>query len=168
AALEGIYLRLITCDMREIDFDSEFDLVINLFTSFGYLETDEEDQKVLNAVARALKPGGRFLIDVQNRDALMKQFIPRHWEETADGRILLAYRCFDPISGRINCREICIYPDGRRKETGHSIRLYTYNELDRMLKSAGLTTISAWGDFEGSRFTPETERMILLSEKLAG
>ena len=61
AAREGIEPQLMRVDMRGIAFNAEFDAVINVFTSFGYLESDEEDQRVLYAVARALKPGGKVL-----------------------------------------------------------------------------------------------------------
>ena len=58
AAVEGINPVLVHADMREIGFATEFDAVINMFASFGYLETDDEDQKVLNAASLALKGGG--------------------------------------------------------------------------------------------------------------
>ncbi|MDO8588739.1 MAG: methyltransferase domain-containing protein [Armatimonadota bacterium] len=44
----GVHSCLVQSDMREINFYSEFDGVINMRTSFGYLESDEEDQKVLS------------------------------------------------------------------------------------------------------------------------
>ena len=51
-------------DMREIPVEDEsFDAVINLFTAFGYFEDEDDDQRVLNEVARVLRPGGAFLID---------------------------------------------------------------------------------------------------------
>ena len=47
--------------MRQIPFENEFDAVIDLFTAFGYLESDEEDQKVLHQCAKALRPHGRLV-----------------------------------------------------------------------------------------------------------
>jgi len=54
--------------MRRIPFKDEFDAIINIFTSFGYLETEEEDLKVLEGVHRALTPGGVFLLHFINRE----------------------------------------------------------------------------------------------------
>src|SRR2546421_15037 len=65
----GVDVRWVHGDMREIPFAAEFDAVLNLFTAFGYLETDEEDQKVLAGVQKALKPGGRFLMEIIHRDS---------------------------------------------------------------------------------------------------
>ena len=165
AAKEGIQPNLVHADMREIGFDSEFDGVINLFTSFGYLESEEEDRKVLAAVARALKPGGGFLIDCMNRDWLMKAFTERSWEETSRGDLVICERSFDSTTGRINCREIAIHADGSRSERSHSIRLYTYGELESMLSGLGLAIESAWGGFDSSPFHRQARRMIIVSRK---
>src|SRR5207248_11796274 len=63
-------------DMREIPFVDEFDAIINIFTAFGYLESDAEDQRVLHQVHKALRPGGRFLLELMHRDALVRGFQP--------------------------------------------------------------------------------------------
>ena len=65
---QGTQLRLIQSDMRNIPFEKEFDAVINIFTAFGYLESEEEDQKVLQQVHKALKPGGLFLLETLHRE----------------------------------------------------------------------------------------------------
>lgn len=63
AANETLDVEFGQCDMREIPFEDEFDAVINLFTAFGYFETEGEDRQVLAAVERALREGGAFLVD---------------------------------------------------------------------------------------------------------
>ena len=165
AAKENIEPRLIRADMRELSFIAEFDAVINMFTSFGYLESEEEDQKVLDGVSRALKPGGRFLVDLLNRDWLMRNFRERDWEENSRGYIMLSERRFDSVTGRINAREITLHPDGRRTEISHSLRLYTYRELEEMLKKAELTIESVWGGFDSRPFTSTSNRMTVIATK---
>lgn len=66
AEAAGATINWIKSDMREVPFEGEFDVVVNLFTAFGYLESDDEDQKVLHQVTKALKPGGQFTLDVYN------------------------------------------------------------------------------------------------------
>ena len=165
AAKENIEPRLIQADMRELDFTAEFDAVINMWTSFGYLESEEEDHKALDGLSRALKPGGRFLIDLMNRDWLMKNFRERDWEENSRGCIMLSDRRFDSVTGRINAREITLHPDGRRKEISHSLRLYTYRELEEMLKKAELTIESVWGGFDSRPFTSTSNRMTVIATR---
>jgi SAM-dependent methyltransferase len=165
AAAEGIDVTLIHADMRQIGFTAEFDAVINMFTSFGYLANDNEDQKVINAASLALKGGGSLLIDAMNRDWLMSVFKPTEWHTNSRGELILSEHDFDSITGRINCREITIHSDGRRSERPHSIRLYTFNELDKMLKQAGLIVQSTYGDFDSTPFNRGSRRMIVIARK---
>ena len=53
-------------DMRETYLENHFDYVLNLFTSFGYFETDNDNQKAINAMAKNLKKGGKLIIDFMN------------------------------------------------------------------------------------------------------
>jgi SAM-dependent methyltransferase len=161
----GLNVRLELRDMRDIRFVNEFDAVINVFTAFGYLESDEEDQKVLEAVARALKSGGLFLMELMHRDSLARIFQPRGWYETDAGLKVLEERSFDPLTGRNNVRHITIYPDGTTREMCHSVRIYTLTELNRMLTRAGLSMESTYGGVDGSPFTLESRRLIMLSRR---
>jgi SAM-dependent methyltransferase len=162
----GVHSCLVQSDMREIDFLSEFDGIINMYTSFGYLETDAEDQKVLNKASLALKPGGRFLVDMINRDSLIRRFTERIWSENERGDILLRENSFDVVTGRVNWCELAITPDSRRAEQDISIRLYTYNEIEKMLTCAGMSVESTWGEFDGSPFSFESRRMIVVARKI--
>jgi len=165
AAAEGITPVLVHADMREIGFTAEFDAVINMFTSFGYLENEDEDRKVINTASLALKGGGSLLIDLMNRDWLMGVFKPTEWQANTRGDLILSERDFDSITGRINCRELAIHPDGRRSERSHSLRLYTFNELDKMLQEAGLRVQSTYGDFDSGPFHFRSRRMIVIARK---
>ena len=53
-------------DMRETYLESHFDYALNLFTSFGYFETDNDNQRAINAMAKNLKKGGKLIIDFMN------------------------------------------------------------------------------------------------------
>lgn len=165
AAAAGVDPVLIHADMREINRTNDFDAVINMFTAFGYLESDDEDQKVINAASLALKGGGLLLLDLMNRDRLMNVFKPVEWHENSLGDLILSEREFDPLAGRVNAREVTIHYDGRRSERSHSLRLYTFNELDRMLRQAGLNVQAAYGDFDSTPFSRLSRRMIVIARK---
>ncbi len=81
--------RFVRGDMRRLPFRGEFDAAVNLWTSFGYFARLADDRKVLEGVARALKPGGRFLIDVRDLAAVRRQPVQRHWDWRADGAYVL-------------------------------------------------------------------------------
>jgi SAM-dependent methyltransferase len=69
-------LNFIIKDMRKIGYKNKFDLIVNLFSSFGYFESDRENFKVIKGISDALKPGGYFLFDFLNKEHLMRTLIP--------------------------------------------------------------------------------------------
>lgn len=167
AARSGVEIEFIEADMREIPraLDGKVDAVISIFSSFGYFDSDAEEQRVLSGIARALKPGGSFLIDTINRDGLMRRFRPKDWEAYGD-TLLLTERRFDFVEGRNHETMTVLEPDGSRRTTGFSVRVYTLNELIAMLNQAGLAFQKAWGDFGGSEMGIDSRRLIVLTEKV--
>jgi SAM-dependent methyltransferase len=165
AESEGLSVIFLLCDMREIDFSNEFDAVINMFTSFGYLESEAEDEKVLAKVAQALKSGGKFLLDVVNRDRLVRDFQAREWHAADEGWLVLEERTFDHLSGRMETRWVCVARDGVRYERLSSVRLYTASELRTMLERAGLKVTNLFGDYDGSPYSWDSQRLIVVSCK---
>lgn len=161
----GLDIHWQRCDMREIGFQEEFDAAINMFTSFGFLESEDEDRRVLEGVAAALRPGGRFLIDFINRDWVIRFYQARDWLRAPDGSILLKERCWDPLTGRNHEEITLIAPDGSRRRYRLSMRMYGATELAAMLASVGLTVRRVWGDFDGLELALESRRVIVLAEK---
>src|SRR3972149_2991644 len=75
-------------DMRETPSGGDLDAVVNWFSSWGYYETDDEDARVLAAAARALKPGGQFLLEMANREGVFRRYREREWPERSDGTLV--------------------------------------------------------------------------------
>jgi len=161
----SVDIEFVHADMREIPGRARYDAITNCFTSFGYLETEAEDQRVLNGVARALKPGGRFLIDTMNRDYLMRIFRASEWHERPDGAFMMERRRFDIETGRINVDWLYVPKKGPRVQQYHSLRLYTFTELAAMLDRARLTVRRTWGGLDGRDFSRESPRMVVLAER---
>ena len=79
--------------MRRLPFaDASFDAVLNLFHAFGYLEDETQDELVLAEVARVLAPGGRFLLEVANREALVRGWHDSDVTRHDDGLVVLQER----------------------------------------------------------------------------
>ena len=165
AAARNLQIQFVHADMREISFEGEFDAVINMFTAFGYFDDDMEDQKVLNAVARALKPGGKFLIDLINTPLIVRDFLAQSWEELPDGTVVLTQRDYNLLTGNNEELRAYIAPDGSKREVRLTCRMYFYPEFAKMLNRAGLTPIQVFGNFDGSKYTWDSNRMIVLAEK---
>ena len=152
-------------DMRKIPLENEFDIVLNLFTSLGYLESDDEDQKVLDAIAKTMKYGGKFVLDVINRDRVVQNYMSNFWAKHSDGSILLTEAKFDHVTGRNNERRTRIDVDGNREDFLLSLRMYTVVELIKMLRKAGLSLRETYGDYNGEPLTFGSNRFILIAKR---
>jgi SAM-dependent methyltransferase len=166
ALAKGVHVDWQHGDMRNIPFENEFDAVINIFTAFGYLENQDEDQLVLNQVSKALKPGGLFLIETLHREGLMRRFSPQMISHFPEGLIELEERNFNLLTSRCEVKITMIYPHGQRKEYGHAARVYTLTELAQMLSVAGLQVKAYFGTWDRSALTIDDFRLILLSQKV--
>ena len=164
----GIELELVHSDMREIPFNSRFDAVINLFTSFGYLSSDNEDVNVLKQVSKALKPEGRFLIDLINRDWVASNNLEEESKTAPNGTVYQEHRKLDLVNGRIQNSFTVTTPDGEiYTSNGLTIRLYTLGELTTMLADVGLATERVYGGYGAQPYNNEARRMIVLAVKTA-
>lgn len=166
AAKAKVDIEWVRADMRDIpqEMTGRFDAVINMFTSFAFLESEAEDQKVLDGVARALKPGGRFLIDFINREWVIRHYGEREWGKRGDA-LLLQERRFDFATGWNIAEATVVEADGSRRSFEVAMRMYTAEELISMLRTAGLQYRQLWGDFDGRELSLDSRRVIVLAEK---
>jgi SAM-dependent methyltransferase len=164
AKVAGVDVHWIEADMRE-PLPGSFDAAISMDTSFGYFAREEDDEAVLDAVHKALRPGGRLLLDVLARDAHLEQDQPRFWRELAGGELLLLDRHFDAATSRLRIDALMVDPDGSRHDQVFDIRLYTQTELRRMLGRAGFNVRQVWGGYNGAPPGPRRSRLLILSER---
>ena len=166
AAGQGRRVGLVEADMRRLPFaDASFDAVLNLFNAFGYLEDDGQDELVLAEVARVLRPGGRFLQELANREALVRGWHDSDVTRTGDGLVVLQERALDLRSSRERARYTWLGPDGRRRTREASIRLYTLTELEAMLGRAGLELLAVHGDLDGGPLELDSSFVVTLSAR---
>lgn len=141
-----------------------FDWVLNFFTSFGYFESERENFRVLEEVVRVLRPGGRFLIDLFNRDRVLSGLVPRESQERHGDQVEIE-RWFDARTQRVNKR-IRVVSEGREDATFvESVRAYSRDEVVIGLRWAGLEVSEVYGSFAGDPHHRDSERLILVGYK---
>ncbi|HXT19130.1 MAG TPA: class I SAM-dependent methyltransferase [Thermoanaerobaculia bacterium] len=153
-------------DMRRLPFtDASFDWVLNFFTSIGYFETEEENSRVLEEIARVLAPHGRFLLDLMNLDATLAQL--KEYEQWEDGeRRVELRRWWDQERRRVNKRILLSTPGREPRAFLESVRAYTLDEVTSGLERAGLEVTKTFGSFAGEAYGRDSERLILVGRKL--
>jgi len=160
---KGVKIDFIEGEMRNISFYEEFDAAINMFTSFGFFEEDKDNLKVFLNVSNALKPEGKFLIDIVNRDWIIRNYRERDWRETDEG-LVLEVRKFD-LSRSINYAKQIIIRGKKRIEKDVPLRMYSFHELKSMLESVGLKVIASYGSFKKDELTFDSMIMKIVSQK---
>ncbi|MGC2493999.1 class I SAM-dependent methyltransferase [Candidatus Binatus sp.] len=161
-----VTIETVAGDMREIPFENKFDAIVNMYSSFGYLESEAEDLKVLESAVKALKAGGQLLLDMLNREWAIDNYIQNDWHTGADGTLYVERRDLDLATSCMHVHFIVVDPKGGRRESiGHIIRLYTLTEMTRLLERVGMRVTAVFGGFEGEDYGIVTRRMILVAEK---
>jgi ubiquinone/menaquinone biosynthesis C-methylase UbiE len=153
--------RLVRGDYRELPFgDASFDAVLNLFTSLGYLERDE-DVGVLSEFKRVLRPGGSLVVETMHRDGLTRFFATRRWEWLPDDALFLQEQEPDWVAGTVSSLHLVVSPDGERTERRYVHRVYTPTEWVAMLGEAGFARIDCYSDWAGVK-PPLPERRLII------
>jgi ubiquinone/menaquinone biosynthesis C-methylase UbiE len=148
-------------DYRELPLpDASFDLVVNLFSSLGYLG-DEQDTRALAEFRRVLRPEGRLVLETMHRDALVTNWHEQDWRLLGEGRLLLEQRTFDPAAGIAQMTQTLVPSSGTRESRTMSLRVYTATELLAMLDRAGFSEARCHGDLEGAPFGTGTRLVIV-------
>lgn len=155
-------------DMRRLPFKGEFDAAINLWTSFGYFAKPSDDLKALKGVARALKPGGLFLIDLIDFAWVKKHGTRRRWDRRADGAYLLQDAVWlegrDP---RIVNAWIILRPGKPELRSRFVVRGYDKPRLYAALRRAGLAPVASWHGLGALGRLKSSGRLVVLARKPA-
>ncbi len=162
ASVYDLNIDFVHSDIRKFETSDKFDLVLNLFTSIGYFDNDEENFELLRKAYGLLKPGGCFVLDYFNKNYLEANLIPSS-VETINGAVINQNRS---IRGDRVIKEIIIKKNGDIKKFFESVRMFSFNELQTELENTGFKIISDFGDLDGKPFVLETSpRVIIIASK---
>jgi SAM-dependent methyltransferase len=160
---DGLNVEFVQDDMRRFCRPDAFDVVVNLYTSFGYFENPAEDRRVLVNMHRSLRPGGRLAMEMMGKEVLARIFRERDWREEG-GVIWLEERKVSKDWTWIDCRWILLQGD-KRREFRISHRLYSAAELTALLKDCGFRAVDIHGDLGGAPYDHNADRLVVVAHK---
>lgn len=170
AEKEKLNARFICSDIRKVDFENEFDAVLNMADgAVGYLENDEENLKIFKVVSRALKSGGKHFMDIMNADYADSHFPCKLWDA---GEKCLTLSNFEWNSEtRILLYGQLDYPYGEplpkpEMTEGNPIRLYSLGEVEKIFSSLGMKVRKSYSDFSGKPSSENDIQLMVCSEKV--
>lgn len=163
---ESLPLELIREDMRRFSRTDEFDLVVNLFSSFGYFHDPKDDERIATNFLDALKPGGMLVMEMMGREIIARGFKSRDWTQLDDGGYLLEERTIREQWGRIDMRWIYIR-EGLQREYSLDLHSFTATELIELLTRVGFEAAQAYGNLDGDPYDHNAERLVVTARKPA-
>ena len=152
----------VCADLRNICFRKKFDLIINLFTSFGYFKNDEENFRFINTAYNLLNENGFYVLDYFNKNYLLANLTAEN-EKLIDGKIIIEKR--KVVSNRI-IKEIQIKNGLEEQHFVESVRLYSKTEIENEFRKIGFTLTNLFGDYWGNKYDEQnSQRLILFFKK---
>ena len=147
--------------MRFLPAVYSFDLLLNLFTSFGYFETDLENKIVFEQFQQVLKPGGYFVFDYFHTPHVLANLERYHSEKIGD--LIVEQERF--IEGSRVQKIIRLNREGKKSTFYESVKMYNLDQILKMMEETGLSIRYIFGDYLGSPLIEESERVIIIGQK---
>lgn len=148
---------LVRADMRSLPVrPGSMDLTVNLFTSFGYFDSEAEHQSALQEMVTTVRPGGWFVLDFLNSDLVRRSLVAHESLSLHGTPIEVSRRLTD--GGRFVCKSL---RSGDGRSWFERVRLFDADELQAMLGGAGVTIRFQMGDYNGAAPGPAQPRLVL-------
>ncbi len=161
AAKSSLDIKLICADIRNVCFKTRFDLILNLFTSFGYFESDEENFSFIQRSYNFLNNDGWFVFDYLNKTYLEKN-LKTETIRKINGLVITEKRSFR--DNRV-IKKIEIKEGNNFKTFYESVKLYSSNTLIKKFEQFGYKLVNLYGDYSGSSYSDNSPRLIMFFKK---
>lgn len=156
------FLQFKVHDMREVIENEKFDAVFNLFTSFGYFDSSEDNTRVLNSVNEMLNKDGILVIDFMNAAKVVANLVKEE-TKTVDGITFNITRDYD---GNHIFKNIQFIADEENHNYTERVQALKIQDFESLLQHCGFNLISIFGNFELDKFDEiNSDRLILVARK---
>lgn len=149
-------------DMRKVYKTAYFDVIFNLFTSFGYFDSNKDNLNMLSAVNKMLRPDGRLIIDFMNASRVIENLVE---EETKvlDGITFNIRRSYD---GTHIFKNIQFEDDGQHFDFTERVQALHYQDFQDLLDQKGFNITAVFGSFDLAPFDEkQSDRLIIIAQK---
>lgn len=149
-------------DMRKPFRINYFDYVLNLFTSFGYFENERDDIATIDAVYKALKPNGIFVLDFLNVHKTISGLIPEEIQEV-DG---ITFKINKSIENNFIVKHICFSDQGNNYHFQECVKMLTLDDFEKYFAAKKLKILHLRGNYQLEEFNEKaSDRLIIIAQK---
>lgn len=169
AEAEGVPLELINADLRTFKTSKKYDCAVNLYTSFGYCDTEDEDMQILKNIADSLKDGGTFILECVSRETSIMYFTKGEEFDRAGYTVRTHFDVEGAWEGLRS--QWTLYPLGAPADSKPVVdhefvqRLYSAAELCKKMKKCGFSEAKVYGDYDLSPYDENAQTMVIVAKK---
>lgn len=159
--LQNDKLNFYTHDMRKLFWTNYFDYAFNLFTSFGYFDTELDEKNAMISAAKALKNNGTLVIDFLNKHKVIKDLIPFEIKQINQ----IDYHITKKIENNQVIKTIRYSKNDKSFEYTEKVKLLAIEEFENYLHFAGLKIEHIFGNYDLMEFSKTSPRLIIIAKK---
>ncbi|MGW2510049.1 class I SAM-dependent methyltransferase [Streptomyces scopuliridis] len=156
----GADVRLVRADMLDYVEPGSFDVVLNVFTSFGYFDDPDDNLRVLRNARESLAPGGRLVVDVMGKEVLAGWIGRPQAVDLPDGSYVVQRDVVLDSWRRLRTDWTLVRGTSARTASLTSF-LYSAAELHDLFVAAGFTEVECFGGFDGGVYDQHSRRLIV-------
>lgn len=154
-------VRFVHVDMKDFVEPDRFDLVINMFTSFGYFKDHEDNLKVLRNIRKSLKNGGKLLMEMSSKEVVLRNYKDSIVTER-DQKMLIEKHSFEPGMARM-INDWIVLEKGVYKTYRLEHYVYSALELKMMLQASGFNNVDFYGSLDKDPYDLNARRLVVLA-----
>lgn len=149
-------------DMREVFAKGTFSHIVNLFTSFGYFTSEDDNFAVFKSVSESLRPGGYFLLDYLNPDKVISELVVQE-EKVIEG---IQFNISRRIEDGFILKDIEFTANGDTHFFQERVQILRKEHFEYYFEKVGLTLQAVFGDYDLNPFDLyKSDRMIFVAKK---
>jgi len=170
ANLECLSARFINADIRDLHFENEYDVVLNLADgAIGYLESDEENLKIFDVISNALKSGGKHFMDIGNAEHAEHYFPVQYWDDGENALSVSRFEWDDKKRIMLYGDNTIVFGEPAKKpdiQYGAPQRLYSIDEINEIWEKRGMQVVQTFSDYYGKDASYKELQLMVFSRKL--
>ncbi|MEE1167071.1 MAG: class I SAM-dependent methyltransferase [Treponema sp.] len=161
---EGVSINFIKQDLRTFNSEKKYDLALNLYTSFGYCDTPEEDFSIVQNIYNSLKDGGKFILECTSRESAILCFTEGEWFERSGLTVLTDFSVVGAWEG-LRSKWTIINQQNQRIEHEFVQRLYSGTDYIAIMKKAGFKDAKVYGGYDLRPYDQNATTMVIVATK---
>lgn len=151
-----------TQDMRTLFRTNYFDVVFNLFTSFGYFDKRQDDVRVFSSVYKSLNPNGLFVFDFLNAQSVRNNFVSTTEQKIDD----MTFHITKIIESNTVIKNIDFTDNNKAYHFEERVKLFDKSYFDGLAEECGFTILHTFGNYRLEPFDLQASpRLILVLQK---